>query len=133
MWGVYMNFVTPEKVIDAFLPREVSPYNPLQQQFLLNQISGALLFCVFLDVFLLRNTGEVWIWKTQQAGQLVYDALMLYGQYAALSQQGRLDVMMWRIEDWGCLGITAGCALVRVLFLADLGFDDLKRFVERKD
>lgn len=129
VWGVYLNTFSPDTVVDAIIPSGlsgISPRSPLHT-FLLSQISGALLFCVFLDVFLLRNTGEVWIWKTQQFGQLLYDVVMLVGIAVALRDQGRLGVESWRVEDWGTIGITGGCALVRAFFCAGIGFGGMKR------
>ena len=85
-----------------------------------------LFAAIFLDVFLLRNTAEVWIWKTQQAGQLIWDVVMIGGMFVALEQQGRLAFSALRVEDLGTLGITAGCGLVRALFLLDIGFGGVK-------
>lgn len=119
--GVYMAFFTPSKFIDGFLPPSIAPYSPLQQSFLLHQLGGALLLCIILDLFLLRKTNEVWIWKVQQAGQLVYDVAMLAGVYQALQLQGRLNLSGLRAEDWGTVAITGVCGVVRALFCAGVG------------
>lgn len=128
IWGVYLNTFSPETVINSVIPSgsTIAPTNPLHT-YLFSQINGALLFCVFLDVFLLRNTSEVWIWKTQQYGQLIYDIVILAGFGFALSEQGRGWVGNWRVEDWGTIGITGGCGLVRALFCAGIGFGTLKK------
>lgn len=131
LWGMYMMFFTPAVVTDAFIPASVSPYNPLQT-FFQHQLGGALSMCIILDLFLLRRTNEIWIWKVQQAGQLVYDLALLYSIWYALSQQGRLSTSALRIEDWGNIAITGSCAVVRWLFCAGVGLRSPVKVVKKK-
>ncbi|KAI5365262.1 hypothetical protein Slin15195_G047980 [Septoria linicola] len=63
----YMMFFTPAVVTDAFVPAAISPYDP-SQTFFQQQLGGALLMCAVLDIFLLRQTNEIWIWKVMQGG-----------------------------------------------------------------
>ncbi|KAM3418051.1 hypothetical protein BST61_g6257 [Cercospora zeina] len=118
--GVYMMFFTPALVTHAFIPSSLSPYNPLQT-FFQHQIGGALLMTLVLNIFLLRRTNELGIWKVVQAGGLVYDLAILYGTCYALGQQGRLSPAKYRVEDWGNLGMVGMCAVVRALFCAGFG------------
>ncbi|GIZ47990.1 hypothetical protein CKM354_001106500 [Cercospora kikuchii] len=129
--GIYMMFFTPAVVTDAFVPSTLSPYYPLQT-FFQHQLGGALLMCVILQLFLLRRTQEVWIWKTVQAGQLVYDFALLYSIFNALSQQGRLHPKVYRPEDWGNIVIVGICAVVRGLFCVGVGVERERKEKKRE-
>lgn len=120
IWGALMNIFTPSIAVDAFVPASISPYQPLQS-FLLHQISGGLLTCAILDVFLLRKTNEVWIWRTQQWAQLAYDVVILGSQVHSWGQQGRLSLGKLRVEDYGSFGIVVVVGVVRCLFIAGVG------------
>ncbi|CAK1365662.1 unnamed protein product [Cercospora beticola] len=120
--GISMMFFTPSLVTSAFIPSSLSPYNPLQT-FFQHQLGGALLMCVILQLFLLRKTNEIWIWKTFQAGQLVYDFALLYSIFNALDQQARLHPVAYRAEDWGNIVIVGICAIVRGLFCFEIGLE----------
>ncbi|KAK4496241.1 hypothetical protein PRZ48_012221 [Zasmidium cellare] len=118
--GVYLNIFAPALTVDSFVPSSLSPYQPLQS-FLLHQIAGGLLTCAILDVFLLRKTNEVWIWRTQQWAQLAYDVVILTSQVYSWVQQGRLSLGALRLEDWASFAIVAVVGLVRILFIAGIG------------
>ncbi|KAF2166926.1 hypothetical protein M409DRAFT_22978 [Zasmidium cellare ATCC 36951] len=120
VWGAYMNIFTPQVTVNAFVPSSLSPYQPLQS-FLLHQIAGGLLTCAILDVFLLRQTNELWIWRTQQWAQLAYDVVILGSQAYSWGLQGRLSLAVLRVEDYGSFAITALVGLVRTLFLVGAG------------
>lgn len=121
LWAVYMDFFTPDVVVNAFIPASIAPRNP-QFDFLLQQLGGSLLMLGFLDVVLLRYTKDVMIWKILQAATLLYDIVLLYSVYDALEKQGRLSVDRMRLaEDWGGLAITGLAVVVRSAFLLDVG------------
>lgn len=118
--GAYMDIFTPATTVNAFVPSSLSPYQPLQS-FLLHQIAGGLLTCAILDIFLLRKTNELWIWRTQQWAQLAYDVVILVSQVHSWDLQGRLSWGALRMEDWGSFGIVAVVGFVRVFFIAGVG------------
>lgn len=120
-WGAYMDIFTPAAAMEAFVPASIAPYNPLYG-FLQHQLAGALLMCVIIDVFLLRKTKELWVWDPIQTGQLLWDVIMLVSQVYSFKQQGRLSLKGLRLDDWGALAITGTVGLVRIAFLARLGF-----------
>lgn len=121
LWAFYMDFFTPEVVINAFIPLHVAPHNP-QHDFLLQQLGGGILMLGILDVVLLRYSKDVMVWKILEGATLVYDLVLLYSIYDALGRQGRLSLHDMRAtEDWGSIGITALAAVVRTAFLLDVG------------
>lgn len=128
--GVFLDFFDPETVIRAGVPPSISQFNPFQH-FLTHQLGGALSMCIILDLFLLRRTNEVWIWKVQQAGQLVWDLVMLWSTWYALRQQERLDLQKLRGEDWGNIVIVAVCTLMRTAFLLNFGFGKARKGSKR--
>jgi hypothetical protein len=121
VWAIYMNFFTPGFVINAFVPSSIAPHNP-QFDFLLQQLAGSLLLIGFLATSLLRYTQDIAIWKIFETGILLYDLVMLYSVYDALSRQGRLGLGAMRAtEDWGGLAITGLAVIVRSAFLLNVG------------
>ena len=75
----------------------------------------------FLDVFLLRYSKDIVVWKIQQAATMIYDVVLLWSVYEALGKQGRLSLEGMRWEDWGGIAITGLAVLVRGAFLLDVG------------
>lgn len=121
LWAAYMDFFTPDVVVNAFVPSSVAPRNP-QHDFLLQQLGGALLMLGFLDVALLRYAEDVVVWKILQMAVLLYDLVLLYSIYYALLGQDRLSLADMRVvEDWGSIAITGVAAAVRGAFLLDVG------------
>lgn len=119
--GAYLDIFNPAFVINSVVPPSIAPYNPFYS-FLQHQLAAALLLCVILDLFLLRKTRELWIWDTVQAGQLLWDIIMVGSHILSLKQQRRLSLEGLRVEDWGTLTVTGGIGLVRIAFLTRLGF-----------
>lgn len=121
VWAVYMDFFTPDTVVNAFVPTSIAPRNP-QHDFLLQQLGGALLMLMILDVVLLRYSKDIKVWKILEGATLVYDFVMLYSVYDALGRQGRLDLGALRAaEDLGGMAITGLAVVVRSAFLLDIG------------
>ena len=75
----------------------------------------------FIDIVLLRYTNDIQIWKILEAAVLIYDFSLLYSNYYALAQQGRLSFGALRLEDWGAIAITAQAVIVRTAFLLGVG------------
>lgn len=119
--GAYLDLFNPAFVINSVVPPSIAPYNPFFG-FLQHQLAGALLLCVIIDLFLLRKTKELWIWDPVQAGQLLWDIIMVASQILSIKQQGRLSLAGMRSEDWGGLIITGGFGIARIAFLARIGF-----------
>ncbi|KAJ9662037.1 hypothetical protein H2198_001579 [Neophaeococcomyces mojaviensis] len=132
LWAVYMDFFTPDVVYNAFVPTTLAPRNP-QHDFLLEQIGGALLMLAVLDIFMLRLTNDIKVWKTLQAAVFLYDWVCLYSIYSALRRQDRLRWDAFRLlEDGGSIGITVQAALVRAAFLLDVGLGRAKSAGEKR-
>lgn len=75
----------------------------------------------FLDLFLLRYSKDIVVWKILQAATMIYDMVLLWSVYGALRMQGRLNLQEIRWEDWGGIAITGLAVLVRGAFLLDVG------------
>ncbi len=118
-WGAYMDFFTPDTVLNSFVPN--SARNPAHDM-LFQQLGGGLLNIAFLSAVLLRYTNDVKIWKIVQLGILIVDVVGLYSLWDGLGRQGRLDPRGWRGEDWGCVGITGFVTVLRMMFMAEVGF-----------
>lgn len=123
--GAYLDLFNPAFVFNSVVPSTIAPYNPLYS-FLQHQLAAALLLCVTIDLFLLRKTRELWIWDPVQAGQLLWDIIMVGSHILSLEQQHRLSLHGLRPEDWGSLAVTGGIGLVRIAFLTRLGFGKIE-------
>lgn len=120
--GVYLNYFDGDTVITSIFPpshawSRITPSHTL----LLEQSGGFLLMIVFLQVFLLRHTKDLGVWKLFEASLLITDFGMFYSFWNALSMQGRLEPGSWRVEEWGNVGITGFVTAVRILFLMGIG------------
>lgn len=121
-----MDYNTQQVVANAFVPSSIAPWNPYFN-FTLQQLGGALLMLAFIDTVLLRYTEDVNVWKIIQAAVLIYDGSLLYSNYYALKQQGRLSLGALRVEDWGAIAITAQAVVVRVAFLVGVGLKSMSK------
>lgn len=119
IWGAYLDFFEPDMVLNSFIPN--SARNP-DHDLLFQQLGGGMLNIAFVQAILLRYTNDIKIWKIIQAANLIVDIVMMYSLGAALMHQGRLSPADWRGEDWGCLGITGFATIVRIFFVAEVGF-----------
>jgi len=129
-WGAYLNLFTPAFAVNAVVPATLSPDVPLHH-FLNHQIAGGLLVCVVSDIFLLMQTSEIWIWKRIQAGQLLYDFVILWSTWYSLGQQGRLSVASLRVEDWGGIAIVGTVAVLRTAFCLGIGLTNTAQRTKR--
>ncbi len=119
LWGAYMDFFTPDVVLNAYIP---NPARKPQHDMLFQQLGGSMLHFAFLSAVLLRYTDDLGVWKILQTAFLIVDIVGLFSVWDALGKQDRLYFAAVRWEDWGCLAILGFCALLRVAFLAELGF-----------
>ena len=78
----------------------------------------------FLSAFLLRYTNDIKIWHIIEIAILLVDFAYFPAVFGALNAQMRVLPETWRAEDWGSLVVTGTATLVRLAFLARLGFDD---------
>jgi len=76
----------------------------------------------YLSGVLLRATNDLKVWKHVQTAILLIDIAMLYSAWDALRLQGRLGFADWRGEDWGTVGLTMFVTVLRLAFLAEVGF-----------
>lgn len=128
--GVYMNLFTPDTVLNAYIPSTLSQRDPAHFM-LFQQLAANLLMAAFLSIVLLRYTADVKIWKILQASILLVDLTLLYSLWDAIGSQGRLSLDGMRGEDWGCAIITGTVVAMRVLFLAEFGFEPRSRTVKK--
>ena len=119
LWAAYLVFTDPDTVIDSFAPN--IQRNPDLDMFF-QQTAGYTFALCFLQAVLLRVTAELRVWKVLQCAILIVDVAVLYSLHWGLSNQGRLGMMHWRGEDWGCILMTVIPTVYRLLFLAEVGF-----------
>ena len=73
------------------------------------------------DIFLLRTTNEVRVWKMQQASILCYNLFSLGGMLWSWKQQGRWSLEVLEGGDLVHFGAVLGLAAVRAGFCVGVG------------
>jgi hypothetical protein len=119
--GAVGHFFTPELALKSF---SVSPTIPptVETRALLDTLSGVFTGIAFTQSVLLRaRPDDLTVWRTMQFGILLIDVAMLYGTARALSAEDRLNLLLWRTEDWFNIGVTAWVAALRTAFCLGIG------------
>ena len=125
--GVYSNLITPATILNSYAPRFISPPGS-ETIFLLDTVAAFLVGLSFLQLFLLRaKPNDMTVWRAVQASTLLVDIGMLGAFARALKSQGRMDLKIWRAEEWTNYVITVGVALIRIAFLTNVGMNKEKR------
>ncbi|CAO2648990.1 Nn.00g099390.m01.CDS01 [Neocucurbitaria sp. VM-36] len=129
VWGAYMDFFDPTLVLSSHIPH---PTPDIGHAMILKQRGGGMLNFGFVSAVLLRYTYDLKVWSIVQIADFIVDVAYFWAVYAVLSEQGRLDVSTWRAEDWGSVAITGTAGLVRLGFLAGVGFKKGTRNVRKR-
>jgi hypothetical protein len=128
LWGAYMDFIDPTLVLSSHIP---SPTPDIGHAMILKQRGGGMLNFGFLSAVLLRYTYDIKIWRIVQFAFFLVDLAYYWAVYEVLGEQGRLSVGTWRAEDWGSVAITGMAGVVRLAFLAGVGFDKGKKTLKK--
>jgi hypothetical protein len=122
--GAVADFVSQDLVIDSLVSRTIrneEGVNP-NYRFIFQQAGGGMFAVSFLSGALLRATNDLKVWKYVEAAILLIDIAMLYSAWDAFRLQDRLLPTTWRGEDWGTVGLTVYVTVLRIAFLAEVGF-----------
>lgn len=119
LWGAYMDFFDPRLVLSSHIP---TPSLDIGHAMILKQRGGGMLNFGFVSAFLLRYTYDLNVWNIIQVANFIVDVAYFWAVYEVLRAQGRLGVGTWRAEDWGSVMITGTAGVVRLAFLARVGF-----------
>lgn len=102
----------------------VAPVSPpaTETAVLLDAMAGFFAGLTLLQVVLLRaRPADVTVWRALQAATALVDIGMLGGFARALSATGRMNMEVWRPEEWTNVGITAWVAVLRTAFCLGTG------------
>ncbi|KAL0938317.1 uncharacterized protein CTRU02_204927 [Colletotrichum truncatum] len=116
--------VSPAALLDGFIPATMSKPDP-DHGFLFQQIAALYLFMATIMIGVLRTSSDMKIWRTVQGGVLVVDIALLIIIYVSLDHQARLSPSKLRLQDYGNVLFTGWVAVVRGLFLAGVGVQDV--------
>ena len=90
---------------------------------LLDSMAGFFAALGTLEAVLLRVRGrDPTVWRIVQGCFLLLDILMVWGAVRALTAEGRMDVAVWRGDDWRLLAGNAVAAILRLLCALGIGF-----------
>lgn len=129
LWGAYMDFFDPRMVLSSHLLADTPDIGHIM---ILQQRGGGLLNFGFISAVLLRYTQDIKIWHILEIGLLVTDFAYFPAAFGALREQGRVLPETWRAEDWGTFVVMSIVTLVRLAFLARVGFADEDEGVKEK-
>ena len=124
-----MDFFDPRLVLSSHIP---NPMPNIGDAMILKQRGGGMLNFGFISAVLLRYTYDLKIWSIVQIADFIVDVAYFWAVYDALNAQRRLDVGTWRKEDWGSVVITGTAGVVRMAFLARLGFKKNSKVAGKK-
>ncbi|KAH8882422.1 hypothetical protein GQ53DRAFT_458104 [Thozetella sp. PMI_491] len=111
--------------LNNFIPSAMSVRNP-QHDMLFNQVAAGFSHVAVSQALFFWSSNDVKSWKMLNGSLIVWDFILLYSYWAALSAQGRLDPTGWRSEDWTSVVITIFITLNRMAFVAGVGLDGKK-------
>ncbi|EME44669.1 hypothetical protein DOTSEDRAFT_172972 [Dothistroma septosporum NZE10] len=123
LFGAFTTLTKPASVLNALAPDHAGSFSPGVPPiaFLLQQSAGARMMCAFTDIFLLRRTNEVPVWKTQQASILCYNLVSLGSMLWSWKQQGRLSLDVLGSGDLIHFASVVVLAAIRAAFCAGIG------------
>ncbi|KAH6612409.1 hypothetical protein C7974DRAFT_322789 [Boeremia exigua] len=119
LWGAYLDFHAPLTVLSSHI---LSPTLDIGHKMILGQRGGHMLNCGLISGVLLRYTSDLKIWHIVEIGLLIVDFAYFPAAFGALNSQWRVLPETWRAEDWGAFVIMVVVTLVRLAFLARVGF-----------
>jgi hypothetical protein len=130
LWGAYMDFFDPRMVLSSHILNDTPDIGHIM---ILKQRGGGMLNFGFISAVLLRYTTDIKIWHIVEIANLIVDFAYFPAVFGALNAQMRVLPETWRAEDWGSLVITGFATLVRLSFLARVGFhEDVEHKKSRK-
>ena len=119
--GVLGNLFMPASILKSYTPDYQTPIAN-ETTVLLNSSAGYLACIMVLQIFLLRaRPNDLVVWKTVQGAFCVTDVAILWALCNVLSVEGRTGVGSWRVEEWGNIGVTGLCAVLRGAFVMGVG------------
>ncbi|TDZ28937.1 hypothetical protein C8035_v003894 [Colletotrichum spinosum] len=130
LWGVGMCLFTRDFLLNTFFPSGQAYTRDAAHDILLYHQAGALIGTIVLNAGLLRYTKDIGVWKFAQAAILSIDLAILAGLAEVFGREGRLAPSAWQAGDWVGIAITVGVSLVRLAFLAGVGFQGKGRKIE---
>lgn len=95
---MYTLVLTPQVMLNAFVPLPRSAYNP-SQGFLLHKLAALFAFVGMILGGVLRVSKDIRDWRVVILPVLIVDVAMLASNYASLRQQGRLSLGAMRSAD----------------------------------
>lgn len=122
---VYALVLTPQVMLDAFIPPPLSAYDP-NQGFLIHQLAALFTFTAIILGGVLRASNDIQVWRVVITAVLVVDVAMFASNYATLKQQDRLSLEAMRSEDWSNILFTGLVTAIRIFFLAGVGVQNVK-------
>ncbi|KAF2729198.1 hypothetical protein EJ04DRAFT_516126 [Polyplosphaeria fusca] len=99
---------------------------PTSTSIVLTQLANLYLLLCVNEALVLRATADVSVWKTFLLGLLLAD----FGHLASVRLVGSWvywQVWKWNAIDWGNVGVVYVLAVVRICFLAGVGFEQKKK------
>jgi hypothetical protein len=100
-------------------------YQP-SSQVIFDQLAGTYVLFAFNEGILLRLVKNLRVWKIVMVGILACDVLHLYASWCVMGTSVFVRPWLWRPEDWLAVGTIWVPVLVRVAFLNEMGFKDMR-------
>ncbi|KAL9603272.1 MAG: hypothetical protein Q9219_001294 [cf. Caloplaca sp. 3 TL-2023] len=116
--GALLTFFTPASYLLTLSPtaKYTSDTFPIYAQ-----MTGHLILFAWLQLYLLRATSSVKLWKIVLFGMFMCDVVHVYSSCVGLGPERIYDLKVWRIEEWVSLVTTGVVAVMRLAFCLGVG------------
>jgi uncharacterized membrane protein len=121
--AVYLNYFDRKTfMVHGFA--ESSPFGTItpSHTFLMHQSGGLFAALAFMMFTILRETNDMRVWTRFQQALCLTDVAVMFSQWKALQAQGRLGLGNLRWEEGSNAVLVAGILLIRLGFVAGVGF-----------
>ena len=120
--GFALHIFDPTNTLLGYSPSARVNPAPVESQHLLDSMAGFFLTLGLIEAVLLRvKSTDRDVWRIVQGSASMLDILMVFGAVRALSAEGRLDVGVWRGDDYRLVVGNAVAGVARLACAAGVG------------
>lgn len=121
--GALTHVLSPKTILSLYNASAKLP-PAIETTTLLEINSGFLLATMPLQIIMLRlRPNDVAVWKCLQGSILIQDLGIIAAVLTSLKAQGRLDVGLLNLNEWGNLGILVALGILRAAFVLGVGLN----------
>lgn len=119
--GMYMHLSDVSNTLSGYSPSFTDPPT-IETVHMLDTMAGFFAMLGLLEAILLRVRGrDTTVWRVVQGTASLIDVFMVYAVLKALRSEGRMDISVWRGDEWRLVAGNAGIGLIRIACALGVG------------